>query len=68
MLPPFPFLYRHVIENTSLRLLVYNGDTDPGLNSFYAENWTSALGYNEVEPWRGWTMDGREEMGGYITR
>ena len=42
-----PF-YRHVIENTSLRVLVYNGDTDPGLNSFYAQNWTSALGYVEV--------------------
>ena len=39
-----PF-YRHVIENTSLRVLVYNGDTDPGLNSFYAQNWTAALGY-----------------------
>jgi carboxypeptidase C (cathepsin A) len=62
-----PF-YRHVIENTSLRVLVYNGDTDPGLNSFYAQNWTSALGYAEAQPWRPWTLDGRQRMGGYVTR
>ena len=30
-----PF-YREVNQNKSLRVLVYNGDTDPGLNSFYA--------------------------------
>ena len=107
----------------------YNGDTDPGLNSFYAENWTSAsqshisikmackqhldsrycfaigsqhlwcggsqpkhvsnpdsvikkfkphfiydffcfqaLGYDEVEGWRPWTIDGRAEMGGCVKR
>ena len=36
-----PF-YQHVAKNTSLRVLVYNGDTDPGLNSQRAENWTAA--------------------------
>ena len=62
-----PF-YRHVIENTTLRVLVYNGDTDPGLNSFYAQNWTAALGYAERQPWRPWTLDARQRMGGYVTR
>eukprot|EP00959_Pyramimonas_sp_CCMP1952_P076942 1608064-Pyramimonas_sp.AAC.1 len=38
-----PF-YTRVIGETDLRVLVYNGDTDPGLNSFAAENWTSFLG------------------------
>eukprot|EP00937_MAST-01D_sp_MAST-1D-sp2_P001481 g1481.t1 len=62
-----PF-YRHVIENTTLRVLVYNGDTDPGLNSFYAQNWTAALGYKERQAWRPWTLDARQRMGGYVTR
>ena len=62
-----PF-YRQVIENSTLRVLVYNGDTDPGLNSFYAQNWTSALGYHEEQSWRPWTLDGRQKMGGYVTR
>ena len=39
-----------------------------GLNSFYAQNWTSALGYAETQEWRPWTIDGKEAMGGYITR
>jgi hypothetical protein len=38
-----PF-YGEVIAHTHLRVLIYNGDTDPGLNSFAAENWTSFLG------------------------
>ena len=62
-----PF-YRHVIEQTELRVLVYNGDADPGLNSFYAQNWTAALGYDEKEAWRPWTLDGKIAMGGYVTR
>eukprot|EP00747_Dinoflagellata_sp_TGD_P056994 gnl/TRDRNA2_/TRDRNA2_150394_c2_seq1.p1 gnl/TRDRNA2_/TRDRNA2_150394_c2~~gnl/TRDRNA2_/TRDRNA2_150394_c2_seq1.p1 ORF type:complete len:523 (+),score=60.88 gnl/TRDRNA2_/TRDRNA2_150394_c2_seq1:49-1569(+) len=62
-----PF-YREVSQNTKLRVLVYNGDTDPGLNSFYAENWTAAVGLPVKEPWRPWTVDGGIRMGGYVTR
>jgi len=62
-----PF-YRHVVEETGLRVLIYNGDADPGLNSFYAQNWTAALGYSETEEWRPWTIDGKEAVGGYVTR
>ena len=47
----FPF-YRKVAQKTSLKVLVYNGDADPSINSFVAENWTVALGYDEVQPWR----------------
>jgi len=39
-----------------------------GLNSFYAQNWTAALGYDELEGWRPWTLDGKQAMGGYVTR
>jgi hypothetical protein len=47
--------------------MVYNGDTDPGINSFVAQNWTVALGLAEAEAWRPWTLDGCQKMGGYVT-
>lgn len=61
-----PF-YRDVAQNTSLRVLVYNGDTDPGINSFVSQNWTVALGLSVEEKWRPWTLDGKTRMGGYVT-
>lgn len=51
-----------------MRVLIYNGDTDPCLDSMTAQNWTSALGFNETEEWRPWTIDGQQYMGGYVTR
>lgn len=60
--------YRKVVEGQRLRVLVYNGDTDPGLNSFFAQNWTSSVGIPRSEPWRPWTRDGKIRMGGYVTR
>ena len=45
-----------------------NGDTDPGINSFVSQNWTSSLGFDEEEEWRPWTLDGKEEVAGYVTR
>ena len=62
-----PF-YEHVAQATNLRVLIYNGDTDPGINSFHTQNWTSSLGLREREEWRPWTLDGRQYMGGYVTR
>ena len=47
-----------------VRVLVYNGDTDPGINSFVSQNWTVALGLEETEAWRPWTLDGCQRMGG----
>ena len=29
-----------VAAETDLRVLVYNGDTDPSINSFLAQNWS----------------------------
>jgi len=62
-----PF-YKHLVYNTSIRVLVYNGDTDPGINSFTAQNWTSYLGVPEKESWRAWTLDSKQAVGGYVTR
>ena len=42
-----------------LRVLVYNGDTDPGINSFVTQHkymdYFDSLGVNESEAWRPWT-------------
>merc|ERR1711998_126833 len=62
-----PF-YQKVVKGTGLRVLIYNGDTDPDLNTFLAQNWTSALGFKEKQEWRPWTIDGNSYMGGYVTR
>jgi carboxypeptidase C (cathepsin A) len=52
-----------------VRVLIYNGDADPGLNSFVGEDWTRHdMGLDEVEAWRPWTRDGKQKMGGYVTR
>jgi len=62
-----PF-YKEMAKTKRLRVLIYNGDTDPGLNSFVGENWTVDMGLPEREAWRPWTRDGKKKMGGYVTR
>jgi carboxypeptidase C (cathepsin A) len=54
--------------NGKLKVLVYNGDTDPAITSFATQNWTSHLGFDEVQHWRPWTIDHCQWMGGYVTR
>jgi carboxypeptidase C (cathepsin A) len=63
-----PF-YLDAVTNSRLRVLVYNGDADPSINSFMARDWTSHLpGLVETQEWRPWTVDGCRRMGGYVTR
>lgn len=56
--------------NGKLKILVYNGDTDPAITSFATQNWTSHLGFDETLDghWRPWTIDGCQKMGGYVER
>lgn len=57
--------------NGKLKILVYNGDTDPAITSFATQNWTSHLGFDELPQdghWRPWTIDGCQQMGGYVER
>ena len=51
-----------------VRVLIYSGDTDPCINTFWSQNWTSHVGFKETAPWRPWTLDGKQRMGGYVTR
>ena len=56
--------------NSKLKILVYNGDTDPAITSFATQNWTSHLGFDETigGHWQPWTIDGCQRMGGYVER
>lgn len=64
--PDLSGFYQEV--NGKLRVLVYNGDTDPAITSFATANWTCNLGLDEIEHWEPWTIDGCQQMGGYVTR
>jgi len=64
-----PF-YEHCIKNTSLNILVYNGDTDPGINSIVTQDkyfeYFENVGIEVKEDWRAWTLDGKQRVGGYV--
>jgi serine carboxypeptidase-like clade 1 len=64
--PDLTGFYKQV--NGKLKVLVYNGDTDPAITSFAAQNWTSHLGFEEVEEWRPWTVDSCQRVGGHVVR
>lgn len=49
--------------NGKLKVLVYNGDADPSITSWAAQNWTSHLGMEETQSWRPWTVDNCRKMG-----
>jgi len=66
--PDLTGFYREVVEQQKLRVLIYNGDTDPAITSFAAQNWTSHMGFEELQHWRPWTVDRCQRMGGYVTR
>ena len=63
-------IYEHARAETSLKVLVYNGDTDPGINSMVTQakyvDYFDSLNVSESEAWRPWTTDGKQRMGGYV--
>lgn len=59
--------YKEIIATNTLRIMVYNGDTDPGIMANQAQNWTRNLGFAETESWRAWTLDSCQRVGGYVT-
>lgn len=61
-------LANHLTTTYSCHCQVYNGDTDPAITSFAAQNWTSKLGLEELQEWRPWTVDSCRLVGGYVTR
>lgn len=51
-----------------LKILIYNGDADPSINSFEAYNWTRHLNYDVLQDWRPYTTDACRRMAGYVVR
>lgn len=64
--PDLTGFYKEI--NGKIKVLIYNGDTDPAITSFAAQNWTSHLGFEELQHWRPWTIDSCQRMGGYCVR
>jgi serine carboxypeptidase-like clade 1 len=64
-----PF-YIDLLQNTNVRLLVYNGDADPSLSSFRTQAaWFPYLKTQQVplhQSWRPWTLDGKSDVRGYV--
>ena len=56
------------MSTNKFRILIYNGDTDPAINAFQAQEWTRNLKFEETKAWRPWTLDGCQKIGGYVTR
>lgn len=50
------------------RVLIYDGDSDPALNSFHAQNWTIGMGLPVAKRWRAWTLDGQQQMAGHVVK
>ena len=65
--PSLLAVYKQMIPR--YRVLVYNGDTDPGCNYLGDELCTAALGQPETEAWRPWFFKDTEgeQVGGYVT-
>jgi len=65
-------IYGNIIKNNLLRVLVYNGDTDPSINSFATQdkyfNYFKRNGIEQTAEWTAWTLDGEQNMGGYVTQ
>jgi len=63
-------IHLYVLRNTDMRVMVYNGDTDPGINSFvtqgkFVEYWREE-GVARTRRWRPWTLDGKRQLAGYV--
>lgn len=67
-----PFYVDCIKSHAHLNILVYNGDTDPGINSIVTQD--KYFDYFEEqkipvkEDWRPWTLDGKQRMGGYVQK
>ena len=60
--------YKEVLSKDLLRILIYNGDTDPAITVYQAEQWTREMGFQEIQTWRAWTTDSCQRMGGNVIR
>ena len=62
----FPLLRRLQTGVDGIRVLAYNGETDPSISSVKTQNWTTALGFPLKEAWRPWTFPNSSVVGGSV--
>jgi hypothetical protein len=63
-----PFFVQIALRHPYIRTMIYSGDADVSVSVFATQNWTRSLGLREIESWRPWTLDGKAEVVGYVTR
>ncbi|XP_019151845.1 PREDICTED: serine carboxypeptidase-like 11 isoform X1 [Ipomoea nil] len=51
--------YHANLSTKGYRSLIYSGNADLYVNSFYAETWTKSLNYSVINDWRPWRMNNR---------
>lgn len=64
-------IYKRILDETSLRVLIYNGGTDPGINMFITQSiyfkFMRENAYKRTHDWHPWTYDGEKDVAGYVT-
>uniref|UniRef100_A0A7S2S5U4 Carboxypeptidase n=1 Tax=Rhizochromulina marina TaxID=1034831 RepID=A0A7S2S5U4_9STRA len=65
-------LYKHLLDDTSLRIMVYSGDDDSICAPLGTQDWIWKLGYSVQDDWAAWyykdAMYGDGQVGGYRVR
>ncbi|XP_019190235.1 PREDICTED: serine carboxypeptidase-like 18 isoform X2 [Ipomoea nil] len=51
--------YHANLSTKGYRSLIYSGNADLYVTSFYAETWTKSLNYSVIDDWRPWWMNNR---------
>jgi carboxypeptidase C (cathepsin A) len=65
-LVPMKPLYRQLVHNDDLRVLVYSGDDDAVCGTVGTQSWVYDLGKKAESLWQVWEVDG--QVAGYLTR
>ena len=64
-------MHKWMLTHHSPRVLVYNGDVDPGCNFLWAEASVAKFGKPISDDWHAWVYGGEsivgEQLGGFVT-
>ena len=63
-----PLLRRLQTGKDGVRVLVYNGETDPSVSSVRSQKWSYALGFPVEQAWRPWTFPNSSTVAGQIVQ
>lgn len=63
-----PLMRRLQTGADGVRVMVYEGETDPSISSVKAQNWTYSLGFPQTEAWRPWTFPNSTVVAGSVVQ